>query len=157
MSNEEGLALLKEGKIKEFNYWRMKNLTLKLDISNEDFSNRNLSGAFLNGTKAENVNFSRSVLESINFVQGILNNCNFDGADLSNGIFMYAEMKNCSFSLTNLTNTNLMFAELQNSYFSNAKLCQTIFVEAHMENIKAKDIDKQQAYLKFAKMDGANW
>jgi hypothetical protein len=45
----EGLKLLHGMKIRDHNRWRMKNPTIRPDISGQDLSRKNLSGVYLNG------------------------------------------------------------------------------------------------------------
>ena len=94
-TREEGFKLLTEGKIQEFNSWRMmaKNLRVKLDFSDRDFSGKDISGAFLNGVTADRANFVNVNLTRSNLVQASLNGANFQGANLSETLLMYAEMK----------------------------------------------------------------
>ena len=65
----EGLLLLQNEQIDEFNEWRMKNLTLKLVFDGKDFSNRDISNAYLNGVSFINSDFSNSRLRTTNLVQ----------------------------------------------------------------------------------------
>ena len=44
VSLNEGILLLQNSRVADFNLWRFKNLTLKLDLSDMDFSDKNLSG-----------------------------------------------------------------------------------------------------------------
>src|SRR5688572_30907746 len=84
--SEEGFKLLVEGKVRDFNSWRMKNLTLKPDFTGKDLSGKNISGAYLNGVVADRANFARANLAGANFVQASLNGANFEGADLAEEI-----------------------------------------------------------------------
>ena len=61
-AQEEGFRLLSEGKIKEFNRWRMmpKNLIIKLDFSGRSFSDMDISGALLNGIIADKASFDHA-------------------------------------------------------------------------------------------------
>ena len=52
----------------------MKNLTIRLDISDNDFSDKNFSGAYLNGVHGIRTNFSFCNLCKINLVQADLVN-----------------------------------------------------------------------------------
>src|ERR671933_383407 len=81
---EEGIMLLLNSKISDFNYWRMKkNLTIKLDISNRNFSGKDLSNAYLNGVSCIGTDFSNCNLSKVNFVQANLAKANFKGANMS--------------------------------------------------------------------------
>lgn len=158
-SQDEGISLLLDEKIHDFNCWRMdmKNLKEKIDISGRDFSGRNLSRAYLNGVSCIETNFSHSDLSKVNFAQSNLNRVNFEGANLTETICMYAEMLDCNLMNCNLTKTNLMWANLQNSNLTNCKMFKTILVEATLKNAKLPTIDKKGAYLKYAKLEGTSW
>ena len=158
-SQDEGIGLLLDTKIYDFNRWRMdmKNLTVKIDISGRDFSGRNLSQAYLNGVSCVETNFSHCDLSKVNFVQSDLNKVNFEGANMTETICMYAEMTDCNLINCNLTRTNLMWANLQNSNLTNCKTFKTILVEATMNNVILPNVDKKGAYLKYAKLEGTPW
>ena len=65
---DEGLTLLLEEKVDEFNEWRLENLTIKLDFTGTDFSNKDFSNAYLNGVNFTGCNFTNSILVGTNFV-----------------------------------------------------------------------------------------
>ena len=161
MSNaqEEGFRLLTEGKIKEFNKWRMmmKNLTVKLDFSGRDFSGKDVSCAFLNGLIADRANFVHANLTGTNLVQASLNGTDFQGANLTETLLMYAEMKEVRLANANLTKTNMMWTNLKNADFTGSKMLQTVFVEANLQNARVAGIDKAGAYIKYAKLEGTSW
>ncbi len=77
----EGLLLLQNENINEFNKWRMKNLTLKLAFDKIDFSRKNISNAFLNGN-LNNTNFMGSNLQKADLQGSILNRTIFVEANL---------------------------------------------------------------------------
>ena len=158
-AQEEGFRMLSEGKIKEFNRWRMmtKNLTIKLNFSSRDFSGKDLSHAYLNGLVAERANFVHANLTGTNLVQASLNSTDFQGANFTKALLMYAEMKEVGLTNTNLTNTNMMWANLQNADFTGSKMLQTIFVEANLQNARVAGIDPAGAYIKYAKLEGTSW
>jgi uncharacterized protein YjbI with pentapeptide repeats len=157
-AQEEGFKLLTEGKIQEFNSWRMmaKNLRVKLDFSHRDLG-KDMSGAFLNGVIADRANFVNVNLTRANLVQASLNGTDFQGANLSETLLMYAEMKEARLTNTNLIKTNLMWANLQDADLTGSKMLQTIFVEANLQNAKVAGIDKAGAYIKYAKLEGTSW
>src|ERR671932_179424 len=145
---EEGIMLLLNSKISDFNYWRMKkNLTIKLDISNRNFSGKDLSQAYLNGVSCVGTDFSHCNLSKVNFVQAILNKANFEGANLTDTLLMYAEMEECNLVNSDVTRTN----------FTGSKFFKTILVEANMKDVRISKVDKKDAYLKYAKIEGTPW
>ena len=158
-AQEEGFKLLTEGKIQEFNLWRMmaKNLRVKLDFSDRDFSGKDISRAFLNVVIADRANFAIVNLTRANLVQASLNCTDFQSANLSETLLMYAEMKEARLTNTSLIKTNLMWANLQDADLTGSKMMQTIFVEANLQNAKVAGIDKAGAYIKYAKLEGTSW
>ena len=63
------LDFLQDSKIKEFNEWRMANISVKIDLSGTDFSGKDLSNVYLNGIKCVGANFSGFNLYKANFAQ----------------------------------------------------------------------------------------
>lgn len=156
-AHEEGFKLLTEDKVQEFNSWRMRNLTVKLDFAGRNFSSKNISGAYLNGVIADKANFAHANLTGTNLVQATLNGASFEGADLTEALLMYTEMKDARLVGANLTKTNLMWANLQGADFTGSKMFQTVMVEANAQNAKVTGIDKAGAYLKYAILEGTAW
>src|SRR5919112_297400 len=107
---DEGLRMLQDEHVDKFNKWRMNNLSLKLKFDGKDFSNRDISNAYLNGISFINSDFSNSKLRSANLVQSNLSDSKFDGADLANTLMMYAILRNSFLTQSNLDNTNFMCA-----------------------------------------------
>jgi uncharacterized protein YjbI with pentapeptide repeats len=50
-----------------------------------------------------------------------------------------------------------MWAELQDADLTGSKMLQTIFVEAYLQRAKLAGIDKNEAYIKYAKLEGTTW
>ena len=50
-----------------------------------------------------------------------------------------------------------MWANLQDADLTGSKMLQTIFVEANLQNAKVADIEKPDAYIKYAKLQGTSW
>jgi len=153
----EGLLLLQNENIDEFNKWRMRNLTLKLAFDKIDFSKKNISNAFLNGASFIDCNFSNSTLRDTNFVQSNLMNSIFDAADLSNAIMMFADLKNSLITNSNLNNTNFMGSNLQKADLRGSILNRTIFVEANLIDANTFGLDKSKAFFKSSKLKGTTW
>lgn len=158
-AQEEGFRLLSEGKIKEFNRWRMmpKNLIIKLDFSGRSFSDMDISGALLNGIIADKASFDHANLTGTNLVQASLNGANLECANLTGTLLMYAEMNDARLANTTLTKTNMMWANLQNADLTDSRMLQTVFVEANLQNAIVAGVDKAGAYLKYAKLEGTSW
>ena len=151
--NEEAIKLLLDERIPEFNKFRLHNLTFKPNLSHQIFSGKNLSLAFLNGAICIQANFSNCILKKTNLVQAELNNSNFENADLTDTLFMYAEMKNCNLRNCNMKRSNFMWTNLQNSDLSGSKITNTIFIEANLQSAILKDINKEHAFMKYAKFE----
>jgi uncharacterized protein YjbI with pentapeptide repeats len=106
---------------------------------------------------ANGSNFSRCIMKRTNLVQASLDGANFEGADLTEALLMYTEMKNAHLSHAILTGTNLMWANLPGADFSRSKMTKTIMVEANLQDAKLEGVDKANAYVKYAKLDGTMW
>src|SRR5919109_527791 len=120
--HDEGKKLLQEMRIDDYNRWRMKNLTIKPDISGDNLSGKNLSGADLNGA-----------------------------------LLMYCDMKECNLADANLTKANFMWTNLQGSNLTPCIISRTNFVEANLTNAKLPNVGKQEAYTKYARLQGTLW
>jgi uncharacterized protein YjbI with pentapeptide repeats len=154
---DEGLKLLQDELIDEFNKWRMKNLTVKLSFDNLDLSNKNLSNAYLNGVSLVDTNLSRSILVNANLVQSSLTRSNFDESDLTNALIMYSSLSDSVLTNSTLVDTNFMWSDLQKADLRGSVLGKTIFVEANLTDAKTDNLDKSKAYLKFSKLSGTTW
>jgi uncharacterized protein YjbI with pentapeptide repeats len=154
--NLEAAIKLLESSVKDFNEWRMKNLTAKVDISGRNFSSANLEGAFLNGVLANGTNFSGANLAKVNLVQAELNAANFNNANLNGALLMYSELKSASFVNSDLTSANLMWVNATAADFSSCKMSRTILVEALLQNAKLPP-DPGAAFLKYSKLEGTSW
>ncbi len=154
---QEWLEMLTKSKIRDFNEWRLTNLLVRPDICGMDFSNKDLSGALLNGIRCVNTNFSRSNLSKANLVQAEMANSNFQGADLTEAMLMYGDLKKCNFVEANLAQTNFMWSDLRECDFSGSRMKKTIFVQAKMQNAKLDIIQRDTVYLKFANLEGTSW
>ena len=153
--NEDAIKLILDERIPAFNKFRLRNLKFKPNLSHQDFSGKNLSLAFLNGAICTQTDFSKCILKKTNFVQAELNNCNFANSDLTDTLFMYAEMKNCNLRNCNMKKSNFMWANLYNADLSGSKITRTIFVEANLQSAIIKDFNKENAFLKYAKLDSS--
>ena len=151
--NQEAIKLILDERITEFNKFRLHNLTFKPNLSNQVFSGKNLSLAFLNGAICIQTNFSNCILKKTNLVQAELNNSNFENADLTDTLFMYAEMKNCNLQNCNMKKSNFMWANLYNADLSGSKITNTIFIEANLQSAILKDINREHAFMKYAKFE----
>ena len=61
--SEDGFRLLSEGRVQDFNSWRMSNLTVKLDFAGKDLSVKNISGAYLKYAKLDDTAWFEQVIE----------------------------------------------------------------------------------------------
>ena len=153
----EGIKLLQDMKIQDYNQWRMKNITIRPDLRDQDFSGKDLSRAYLNGASCLRTNLSHCNLTKVNFVQSVLNTANFERANLTDAILMYSEMEECNLINADLTRANFMNANLQNSNLTNGKMSKTNFVQANLRNAKLPNVDRSAVYLKYSKLEGTAW
>ena len=92
-----------------------------------------------------------------NFVQSNLSKTTFEGSDMSDALIMYATVRDSNIVKSQLSNTNFMWSDLQNSDFRESIMYKTIFVEADLRNANTEGLDKNDAYLKYAKLKGTTW
>jgi uncharacterized protein YjbI with pentapeptide repeats len=92
-----------------------------------------------------------------NFVKANLTNTDFESSDMSGALVMYSIVKDSNLSKSQLSNTNFMWSDLQNVDFRQSNMFKTIFVEANLTNANTEGLDKNNAYLKFAKLNGTSW
>jgi uncharacterized protein YjbI with pentapeptide repeats len=50
-----------------------------------------------------------------------------------------------------------MWANLQNSDLSNSNITNTIFIEANLQHSILNDLNKNNAYIKYAKIESTSW
>ena len=89
----EGVKLLQDMKIQDYNNWRMKDMSIIPDINGQNFLGKDLSEVYLNGTSCIGTNLSCCNLSKANFVQADLSMANLEGANLSDALLMWSQMK----------------------------------------------------------------
>ncbi len=120
--NQVMYHLLQTSEIKKFNQSR----SLKLNLTNADLSNVNLTDA----------NLTNSNLSGANLSNSNITNVNFSGADLSNVNLSNANLTNAIFRNSILSGANLTFANLTNSIISGANLTDVNFDSKYTPNLK---------------------
>ncbi|WP_066344032.1 serine/threonine-protein kinase [Geminocystis sp. NIES-3708] len=135
-----------------------KNISLKWDeekfltafnSGKKDFSDQDLQGLNLQGSKLNKCIFRYSQLQEIMLADTNLSQANFYGADLSNANLTNANLVQTYFSKSNLENADLKGANLASADLTNANLTNTNLCGANLKNAK---INQQQ--LKDARI---NW
>jgi uncharacterized protein YjbI with pentapeptide repeats len=86
---QEGITLLHDMKVQDYNQWRRENPTIRLDISRQDFSSKDMSGVYLNDISGTITNLSGCNLSKANLVQSELTEVNLEGANLSDALYMF--------------------------------------------------------------------
>lgn len=105
MAIPEHLAMLKEGKEK-WNEWRRANPEIKIDLSDANLSNLNLTRIDLFGANLSRTNFYASYLNQADFRKAVLYNTSFNTADLRYAYFKNAHFAGTIFNLADLTGAN---------------------------------------------------
>jgi len=66
-------------------------------------------------------------------------------------------MSECNLADCDVRRANFMWANMQKCDLTGCKLSNTIFVDANMTDMKIANVDKEGAYLKYAKLEGTAW
>ncbi|MHC5860963.1 pentapeptide repeat-containing protein [Nostoc sp.] len=122
MANEEHLAILRQG-VQVWNEWRLKNTEVV-----PDFTDINLSGAFLIGIDFSNSNLSR--------------------ANLSHAVLVYANLSAAIFRKSNLSNINLSRANLEGADLDNANLDDAFLQNAYLKRVNFSGASLKNSILK---------
>jgi hypothetical protein len=130
MANPEHLKILKQG-VEVWNRWRIKNPSIKPDLSEADISLRRwdkwdtmnlLKGSFSEWSLLRNelnrVDFSNTNLEGTNIMWAYLSNSNFYRANLTGACLQDAFLINANFIEANLSNTDFEYANLSSTIFA---------------------------------------
>ncbi len=176
MSREEAIAMLKAGKVKEWNEYRTShpdwtpdlgdaNLTgAKLhhvDLSGVKLHNADLTGAKLHdanlsGAKLHNVDLSGATLNDANLSGASLTNVDLRGANLGHANLRGARLGHANLSEADLIRADLGGASLIEANLSGASLRGADFSEADLFGANLSEADLFRANLRGARLSGAN-
>jgi serine/threonine-protein kinase len=129
--------------------WDKDKFLTALNNGKKDFSNQDLRGLNLQGSKLNKCLFRYGQLEGIILIDTNLSQANFYGANLSNANLSDANAIQGYFAKCNLENADFKSANLGSADFTNANLNNANLCDANLKNAK---INQQQ--LKNAKI---NW
>jgi len=148
----------------QFNEWRIKNATVKLDFSNCSFDDQNLSEGYLFGIAFYNCSFRNANLRESVFTNSIADHSDFYKAemqyvvfgpleiyrddipdDLRDYLYAGASLKNCSFKSTNLAYSNFRDTNIENADFSFANLEGAEFIDTNYRLADFSSADKSEA------------
>ena len=152
------IDLLERENVKEFNKIRFTILDKILDISNLDFSKKNLSGIYLNGVIANHTNFASTDLSLSNFSQAALSQTDFTNSNLTDALFMYSNLEFAIFYKANLSRTIFTGANISNGILEDSVLNQTIFIDSNLRDAKVpKKIGNENVFIQFANIKKTLW
>lgn len=134
MANEEHLKIFRQG-LDAWEGWKIKNPTIKPDLSFADLREAYLGGANLSQTRLEGANLSRTHMSVAN-----LSGARLGGANLSE-----AHMTMVDLQYADLRGANLSGAWLSRTDFSGAQVSCAIFDGAGVRFAKFGDIDLSEA------------
>ena len=126
------------------------------DLSNFDFRFSKISNVSFQGADLTNAKFSRSNLENINFNDANLENADFFGVELNNSEFKNANLKNSDLRAMRVSNGIFENTYLENADFSNSIIFNSKFSSSEILNSKfnsAKLINNDLKGLDFSKVD----
>lgn len=135
MANEEHLALLKQG-VDAWNYWRISNHQIIVDLSRADLSGLELIGVDLKG-----VNLKMASLNEANLSRAELSKANLSGANLR---------------MANFSKVKLSSADLRGAYLSLANLSKATLRMANLSEANLKMANLSEATLSMANFSGTN-
>jgi uncharacterized protein YjbI with pentapeptide repeats/GTPase SAR1 family protein len=142
--DQEAYALLRSGKISEFN----KRIS--------EFGNLNLSGANLSGANLIGANLSRANLSRANLSGANLSRANLIGANLSRANLSGANLSGANLSGANLSRANLIEANLIEANLSGADLSGADLSGADLSGADLRGTDLIEANLIEANLIEAN-
>lgn len=120
-------------------------------LTGTNFSAANLSLAIFRDADLSQANLSKANLHQAAFYGAKLIGTDLSGANLSRAKLVYAKLKGALLPNANLSNADLKFAELQQVDLSNANLAN-----ADLTNADLSYTNLRKANLSQAKLDGAN-
>ncbi len=146
MAKKEHLRILKQGPA-VWDKWREKNLEIRPDLSEANFSGANLRETDLGGANLAKTDFSRADLREANF-----NWANLSGANLSK-----ADLTEANLCRADITGTNLNGAILSRADFSEANLRRSDLGEGTLSRADLRGADLREANLRGADLSEANF
>jgi len=138
--NEKLLALLREGKIQEFNETRQKNNYPAIYLINADLSNTNLENANLRGIILDNSNLQKADLKSTNLRctslrHADLRNSRIFGASIVDSNLQEADLRGAEILGASIVDSNLQEVDLRGASLIGVNFYGvTSFVRAKLQN-----------------------
>ena len=132
MSSEEAIAMLKAGKVKEWNLHREAHPNWRADLSNADLTDASLSGADLTGADLSGAVLRGANLIRANLATAYLGSAHLNGADLSDAHLSVAYLGHADFSQANLSDAHLSQANLSSAVLLGANLSGAVFLGANL-------------------------
>lgn len=121
------------------------------NLTGANFSGANLTLAIFRDADLSGANFSKANLHQVAFYGAKLIGTNLAGANLSNAKLVYAKLKGAWLRDANLSNADLKFAEVQQVDLTRANL-----TGADLSNADMSYANLRNAILVDAKLDGTN-
>lgn len=120
----------------EWNSWRESNPDIKLDITEINLNDRELSGYNFSG-----INFSNSTFVKATICNTDLTNTNFESAQLFKADLTGSNLSNSNFKDATLEKTDLSFTIWENSILSNGFFYDAKFSNANLKNTIAHNVN----------------
>ena len=150
MANPEHVEILKLG-MENWNSWRAKGISEKIDLSNEK-----LAKAVLYSGNLSDVNFSGVHLYLANVSNADCSNANFTNANLDHAFFENSKLNKAVFAGANLINSNLRGADLSEADLSGVNLSNANLSNANLYGANLTGAVLNQTSLQFASMVETN-
>jgi uncharacterized protein YjbI with pentapeptide repeats len=149
MANADHLEMLRQG-ADAWNAWRVKEPSLKPDLSRADLSRANLSGANLSGAV-----LIEADLSGANLSGAVLIEADLPGAYLRRAMLSGANLSGAVLSGVILSGADLSRAILSGANLSGAVLIEALLIEAKLIGVNLSSADLHRAILIRANLSGA--
>jgi hypothetical protein len=140
MANKRHLKILKQG-IEVWNQWRVKNPTIRPDLSRADLNGANLHkarlrAAYLTEADLREADISEAYLGGANLYGARLCIANLSGADLNGAKLGRTDFQRANLSEANLYAAIFREANLDGATLANARVGRTTFADLDLRNVR---------------------
>jgi uncharacterized protein YjbI with pentapeptide repeats len=150
-SRQHYIHLLKVGNVENWNKWRGKNTSVKLDLRRANLDSANLQGVDLDSAHLLGADLRGANLDSANLVGADLEKANLDSARL-----LGADLRGADLDSARLSETDLRGADLDNANLMEADLQGASLDSANLRGADLRVANFQGAILALARLEGVN-
>lgn len=132
MANPEHIKILNLPKQEIIDWINPNRENNTLDLSNADFTGKNISDIYLGFANLENANFKGVTLNNIDLTEANLKGANFHKATLKDVRFIQSNLSGANFQEATTDKAQLIRVNLTNTNFQNAKITNTHIQESDL-------------------------